>query len=319
MSDPVLFSCDPQDERNHYPESNDNEQWQESWCLAWYDPLTRVGGFHHTGMSRNRGIADAWSWIARRGEIIQKYQNNSLPAVEDDFWTGVRLGPIELTTLEPLRRRRIVVSDGTVRAELQFRVLTDTFKFSADVRASHWEHTGLVEGTVTVSGETTQVRAFAFQDRSWGPRNWATKITYRWAWGCFGDDLLFSLFNITDPEILPDGHLEKGYIIERGRQFRVVKVDVTVEMSADGVNPSGAALVAWTDGGARYRFRGQCDGASAHTHRDGFMMSDACTNWTFGDRLGSGFIEVNELKMPTMAMRRELGLDPIDIPRNAQG
>jgi hypothetical protein len=312
MSEQFLFKCDVEDELNHVPISAEDEHWQESWCLAWFDPHTRVGGFHHIGLARNRNVADAWSWISYRGEVVQKYQNNALPPDNVDFATRIKLGPLEVSTIEPLVRRRILIRDAGVEASLDFTAVTDAVKFSADSRASHWEHSGLVEGTATFGGRTISVRGYAFQDRSWGPRDWATKETYRWAWGYFSKDFQFSVFNITDSGIQPDGHLEKGYVLEGGRQHRVVKVDITVGMGGDGVSPEEVTLTAWTDEDAAYRFRGHCDGASVHTHRSGFMMADACTNWVHGDRIGAGFVEVNELKRPNARLRAQLKLGSDD-------
>ncbi|WP_419827578.1 DUF7064 domain-containing protein [Sphingomonas sp.] len=287
------------DDHNHEPEDGASVDWQESFCLAWYDPVQRIGGFQHTGMQRVRGIADAWCWITHEGRAVEKYHNNKLPLPEADY-SDITIGPIQLRSEQPLTHRRLMVEHGRVRADLRYAARGETVGLSYDVGGSsmgrgHWENFGRVAGTVTIDGTDYAIDAAAFQDRSWGTRDWGSILTYRWNWATFGDDLIFSIYRVVGR----DGTQAMGHVFDRGTWHQVRSVDFAIEMASDGVSPLGSIATVWLDDGTGYRLRGRCDGSSVQTQRDGYMMCNACTNYELGGRLGTGFIEVSELKQPT--------------------
>ena len=295
------------DDGNHYP-PDDDIRFQESWCLAWYDPHTRLGGFHHFGLQRPRGIADSWSWMMHEGRLVHKFQNNELPLPEDDM-RDLRLQPFHLKTITPLVERAITIDHEGFHADLTYKAFVPPFAQAmttkgAQIAKAHYETCGRLTGTVKLPGRDIEISALCFQDNSWGNREYDKILSHRWLWACFGDDLFLSAFHITGP----DGSMEMGYIFDSGRFHVLTRVDVNVEMSSDGVNATGCRLTVWTAEGRAYRLKGTCDGASMHTHRGGFIVSDACTLWEMGGRVGVGITEVNELKRPTNEIRRLLNI-----------
>ena len=290
------------DDRNHLPEDPDDQDWQESFCLAWYDPVLRIGGFHHTGMQRVRNIADAWSWIAVNGRVVHKYLNNDLPLPADDY-SDLTIGPFHLKSDRPLTHRTLRIDDRDVLASLDFAASGDTLGMSYDSGGSaigkgHWENFGTVTGTVTCEGAEYQVNGLAFQDRSWGARDWSSIYAYRWNWASFGDDLIISVYHVTGS----DGTRSLGHVFDRGEWRDIRSVDFVAEMAGDGITPLGSRVDIWMPNGGGYRLRGVCDGSSVQTHRDGFMMANACTRYELGGRIGAGFMEASELKKPNKVL-----------------
>ena len=286
------------DDRNHLPGDAGAIEWQESFCLAWFDPVLRIGGFHHTGMQRVRDVADAWSWIAIDGRVVHKYLDNQLPLPADDY-SDIRIGPFHLRSTEPLTHRTLAIEDGALSARLDFAAAGETIGLSYDsgnsaIAAGHWENFGRVTGKVTLNGVEHQVNGSAFQDRSWGARDWANIFSYRWNWATFGEDLIVSVYHVVGV----DGARSLGHVFDHGEWRDIRAIDFIIEMASDGISPLGSRVDVWMPDGGGYHLRGVCNGSSIQTHRDGFMMANACTRYACGGRIGAGFMEVCELKRP---------------------
>jgi hypothetical protein len=288
------------DDGSHFPVGEEKDTWQESWCLYWYDPIKHIGGFHHIGLQRLRYIADVWSWICSHGESVHKFHDMELPLPEDDF-SDLHIGPFHLKTIEPLMKRCVTIRSSDIEAGLTYETLAGPISLSydtvagADVGRHHYEDMGRVTGTVSIAGQKISVRAFAFQDRSWGLRDWAKFLTYRAVWACFGQDLFLFVLHFTDP----NGSRDWGYVHRNGRITHISAVDTKVEMNSDGATPSAVRVTAWTAEGEGIQIDGNCVGGEIQTHRDGFMMGNASCVFKMGGRIGTGYVEVSELKRLT--------------------
>lgn len=297
---------DSADDSSHYPGTGEPETWQESWALAWYDPVQRIGGYQHLGLQRPRKMADAWSWIAWKGECVHKFHNNQLPLPADDF-SDLRLGPFHLKSEIPLRKRAVRIRNREVDAALVYEALTDPISVSyesssghsSDVARNHFEDMGRITGTIEVRGQSIPVRAFAFQDRSWGPRDWSKVFSYRLVWACFSEDHFVSLLHFVGPH----GPNQWGYVYEKGRISKVRSMELRVEIGGDGITPLTVRAGAWIADGTGLQLEGTCEGGSVQTQRDGFMMFNGACTFSYGGRMGTGFIEVCELKKLTPALQ----------------
>ena len=296
------------DDKNHSPGTPADELWQESWGFMWYDPLARIAGYCHTGMQPARAVADVWSWVALRGELIHRFEHLALPLPSDDY-TDLKVGPLHIRSIEPNTQRVVTVRSQEIHAELAYRAFTlPLVPFGKNVKSEHistghYQTIGTVSGTLSALGQTFQVKGFAFDDRSWGPRNWQDQLTHRACWACFGDDLFCTMWHLTSPR----GVACLGYVYDHGHLERVPHVEVEVTMAADGISPIGYTFTGWTESGRGYRITGRADGSNIMTQRDGFMQCAAVGRFEYGDRIGVGACEVNELKRPAPWHREHLG------------
>jgi hypothetical protein len=299
----------PDDDGSHAAPPGADEAWQESWFLGWYDPARRAGGFHHLGLQRVRQRADLWSWVAVDGAVVGKYQNLRLPLPGDDL-SDLTLGPLHVLTKTPLRSCAVSAAyDNGVRSEVVYEAFTEPFAFSLDAGAEigkdHYESMGRIAGTVTVAGTDTPVAGWAYQDHSWGPRQWSMLLSHRWIWATFGPDLFCSAFSFTTPR----GRMDFGYVFDAGEFRGVTRLETGARVADDGHSPTGCDARIWTADGRGYRIAGTCEVTSVTSHDDGIFFTDGLTVFESGGRLGTGIFEVSELKAPAPWHRALLGLD----------
>jgi hypothetical protein len=305
-----------EDNGPHQPGPGADPRWQESWFLSWYDPAARAGGFHHVGLQRPAGRADVWSWLALDGEVVGKFQSLDLALPEDDL-PDLAIGGMQVVTKTPLRSlalfaeypaQRDTPGSPGARAEVVYEAFSEPFSYSldvpgADVGKGHYESVGRVSGTVTAGTREATVAGFAFQDHSWGPRNYGAVLTHRWLWATFSKDLFCSIFTMTTAA----GRQDFGYVHDAGIFHRVTRMDTGARVADDGHSPTGCDARIQTEGGRSYRITGTVDVASVSSHHDIFF-TDGMSVFECGGRLGGGIFEVHELAGPAPWHRQALGL-----------
>jgi hypothetical protein len=298
-------------DRNHYPLPADDDTWQESWAFAWYDPAADVSGWHHASVKRPVGVVDLKSWVSIRGKLVHSFQTWNMPVPQEDY-SNIRLGPIRIRSLEPLTRQQIDIVDDTSNVSLVCEAMVGPHWFqrrAMDLQShtkAHWENYSRFAGHVVNGSEDIKVAGFAFISRSWGPRDLTSLLTHRIIWACFGEDLTLRLFLPTTNS----GPNPYGFVVNRGELHHLSKIRLDVTIDSDGANPLGCEATVWTEHGEGYRFSGHVNTghAQTNTHPPDAMYSHASTVFELGGRLGSGFLQVNELKRPTPWDLKRLGL-----------
>ena len=297
----------PEDDGSHAVTPDADESWQESWFLGWYDPATRAAGYHHLGLQRVRRRADVWSWIAVDGAVVGKYQNLRLPLPADDL-SDLTLGPLHVLTKAPLRSYALSSAyENGNRSDVVYDSFTDPFAFSlgGDIGSDHYESMGRVTGSVTVAGAETEISGWAYQDHSWGPRQWGMLLSHRWIWATFGHDLFCSAFSFTTPK----GRKDFGYVYDGGEFRGVTRLSTGARVADDGHSPVGCDARLWTADGRGYHITGTCEVTSPTSHDEGVFLTDGMSVFDCGGRLGTGIFEVSELKGPAPWHRELLALE----------
>lgn len=155
-------------------------------------------------------------------------------------------------------------------------------------------------------GGSVEVSGFAFQDHSWGPRDWGAMKAHRWACVTFGEDLFASIFSFTSVR----GTRDFGYVFDRGTFYGIVSCDFEARVGNDGLTPLGADIRVWCADDRGYRFTcPRIEVSSPSTHQEGFFVGDGFGVFECGGRLGTGILEVQELGAPLPHHRAWLGLD----------
>ena len=157
--------------------------WTEKiWCsMARTDGSLQVdlglGKYH------NRGVVDGFGGVSRGREQWTVRASRELESAPEDMV----IGPIRYEILEPLRQVRFqlepndvqpiafdLVLSGVTQPFFEERNLTRNKRTGrVEVDVIRYHQGGWVSGTVTVDGETQEVRPdewFGFRDHSWGVR-----------------------------------------------------------------------------------------------------------------------------------------------------
>ncbi|MET0984184.1 MAG: hypothetical protein ABW034_02145 [Steroidobacteraceae bacterium] len=305
------MSITTDDDGPHQPSPGESTDWQESLAFHFFDPRRRIGGFFHTGLQRLIDRADIWSWIAVEGRTVHNFQHLDLRLPKEDF-PRFRLGPLGCTTTTPLTGRHLVVADGATQLSLQYDAIFPATHYGSSHSGSgsghfakgHFETLGRAVGELKLGNEVLKIDAFAFDDRSWGVRDWRHILTYRLFWAMFGPDLYVIMYTTTSPE-------EKrtwGFVFDRGTRSNIVDIEMEVSVATNGVFARRFEALLWTDTGGAYRINGQADGNLVVTQRHGFMESPTLCRMEMNGRVGGGVLEFAELKQPTTEISAQFGL-----------
>lgn len=293
----------------HHPSGDETAPFVENWLLAWHDPVTRTGGYHHFGLRRGDGLADCWHWVALEGEVVGKTHRLTAPIPEEPM-SDMTLAGARFGTREPFQCYFLESSfdhnpSGPVALRLEFTAFAAPISFNQDegsvaLGAGHYESMGRVTGIVTVGERTVAVSAFAFKDHSWGGRDYGSLPAYRWVWATFGEDLfLYAATASTDA-----GQRVWGYVCERGTIDPIVDFQANACIADDGVMPVGCESRIWTQSGRGLRLRGEVDTASLHAHFGNFFMVDGLAVYELGGRRGVGLLETSQLRNLSPAARQ---------------
>lgn len=316
--------------------------------FSWYDPIAKAGAYHHIDFQIMKRRACIWSWIAKDGKVISRYQALNLPLDSYDM-SDFKVGPIAVKTIRPLAAYAISVrhpEQGTSNCameELEFEAFTPPLYLTMtedlqhdtsldDVGPSryqedctgHYETFGRVRGTITDhTGDSVDVSAYAFQDHSWGPRDYASlTAAHRWIYAVFGDDLFADIYTIVTDAVEPSvsdetagvhhpGDHHYGYVYDRGSFQRIQKLEVDVNVAHDGHTPKSCNVCAWTISGRGYEFSGALHAASVSTQDGGFFSTDSVGVFRSGGRVGSGLLGLRNRHRPSAIQREHLArFDP---------
>jgi hypothetical protein len=277
----------------HVPPADADASWQESWGLAWHDPQTRTGGWNHIGLQRERGFADVWSWLAVDGVIVGRYNCLREPLPERDL-PDFALGGMDVRN-QDLRNLTITASYPGARAELRYTAYTDPFGWDIrpdkiDMGTSHYESQGRVRGRVVVEDRQIAVNGAAWQDHSWGPRDWSQSLAHRWIMANCGSELFLSAWQV----VTTKGNVLAGFVYDGDTFHAIDRIMFGASLYDNGHQPHRCDARFWTELGRGYHITGHSEVSAAVAHDAGFWMDDGLAEFAIGGRLGAGILEVRE-------------------------
>ncbi|WP_029138640.1 DUF7065 domain-containing protein [Nakamurella lactea] len=214
----------PEHEGRHL--ADDDPAYNESSYYNFADAGSGVTGWVRIGLQHNRNAAQAGAlFFLPDGRTLFATDN-----VETSQQDTLAAGPLTLEIAEPHVRQHIRW-DGPTSEFTDARALTDPRSaFAAAPRTpvrldltcsgrgdslgadgetnvleetmarGHYEQFIRVQGTLAVGEDTFAVSGAGLRDHSWGPRDWAGPVRYRWVTAAFADEsqLMLLLVNRQD-------------------------------------------------------------------------------------------------------------------------
>lgn len=287
---------DPVDECPHNP--TDEESWQESWVVYFWDPTKQVYMFLRLSQEPNRGTGYATVWLnIWTPRCIYKHTDQSIRLLPgnrtpesftadggicsyafrgDHHWT-VNMKGVQVR----LRMRDYHPGIGYF-PENAGAIISETSK-------NHIEATGWMTGSVTIKGNTYEVAGTAWRDHSWGQRNWSNMRVHRFFPALFGPE--FNFFCVTF--VGGDGRLAKFGTVIRHDTVQVTNdFDVVSYMGEDGISNYGGRVTLRLDGAAHLlEFQPQTR-TIVTLHHD-FHCVDSMCKVIMGDKVGVGVAETS--------------------------
>lgn len=174
----------------------------------------------------------------------------------------------------------------------------------------HFDMTGRVRGTVRVRGREYAVDSLERMDHSWGERGENDLPAMDSISAQFDEHLAFHLITHVDLEA-PSGRdqrLAHGYVLEDGKQYGVVSLDIT--STRLGVTVTAMEMTVVDVRGKQFRLQARADvGAPWNIYAT--TCYTALMRWTLGERTGYGVVmEV----LPIKALTRMRGRRAADWP-----
>jgi hypothetical protein len=286
------------------------DSWQESFAVTWYDPQSRVGGHFHTGLQRNRGLADYWSHVAVDGRIVAHELAITAPTWEGDY-PNLNLGPLAISGVEPLRSYRVQATYDDVVCDVTYEAYPGPvlgYKMDssgAAIAKGHFESYGRVKGTVDIDGRRIDFKGMGFHDHSWGSREYGSLLGMRNLMVNFGPDLYIQTFDCTTP----GGRSVFGHIYADGEHQALVGITGKTEIADDGWTPLGIDMTLWTENGRGYRVTGVSDCTTYNVGWADTLRGVGYLRCELGGRVGGGQIWVGEMGQPAPWMNEALRTD----------
>jgi hypothetical protein len=302
-----------EDTSRHTPIEGD-PHWQESFFLGWVDARNSCAGHHHISLCPHLKLAHVWTWLIVDGKEVARSQEHTLPLPDDDL-RDMRLGVLHFVAGESIRSLHLSAGFEGATVDVDYEAYIDPTH--VDINAGglklgsrHYESMGSVRGTITLGERTITVNGGGWQDHSWGSRRLSSNPAGRWIFAVFGEDLAFSLYSLA----VAESTIIFGYVIDNGWIDPIEEARCGVVVGDDGISPESCDTTLWTKSGRGYRLTGSVAGTAlvggpGWSGDGNHFWMDGLARFECGGRIGSGIIEVSNLKAPTARQRAILRLD----------
>jgi hypothetical protein len=249
-----------------------NQFWQESDCLWYYDDNTGIGGFYRLGQRPNEKTGQVTCFaFAKDGERFvhtgrarnPNAHGGGYPIGPEDRWAaGHRVAGFEAGSLgdgrqyfkwdQPACAADLIFSDDYYlprgwpgKAEGWMNNLNPE---------GHLEVGGRLRGEMRIGHRTYQIDALAHRDRSWGYRDnsRAQMHRYRMFTGTCGPAMSFATFHM---DIEGAGLMQSGFVVRNGVESEVIDQRVFMTVDRDNVTTTDSRVVLTLKGGEKLRFR----------------------------------------------------------------
>lgn len=255
----VRLIVDPMDEGMHAP--GPQKQWSESMFFHLPESDGRRATMLRMGRRVNEGYAEVTvlHHLPDGGAAIG-FQRAT---IYDN--TAMRAGGLHFEMLQPLKRWRCTFR-GPVRRLADARALENPkaalsaapeievqldFEFEdlvpchaaspgkeymvGVVGDGHYRAVCEAHGVMTLEGERRTVDGFGFRDHSWGERNWHAFNYWRWVWGQFDRNNIFSVIALnTEAAGSAGARHVSGVVLREGRHVFVDNIAID---SSYGLGP----------------------------------------------------------------------------------
>jgi hypothetical protein len=320
-------SIAPVHEYRHEPD--DTPSYNESTYYNFASPASGAVGWLRIAVQPNRPAGQATALIfLPQGQTLMNFKR-----VKETDPGVLAVGPIAIEVDEPHRRQRLTF-DGPVSVFAEPRALSDpgaafraapvadvhidltvtgngdSFGANGEDRANileetmalgHYEQFILLDGVLRVGDQEYPVSGGGLRDHSWGPRDWAGPLYYRWISASFDDGLAIMGLEVAQP----DGTFTRRAAIATGGVASEAQIsDVTLEWTEDGFCRALSCAIKSAHGDmtlsgtARQpeqfvplRHHRPEEGTSVGVTRIGY----SCYEFSLGDgRRGLGIVEVHD-------------------------
>lgn len=223
------------DDLRHTPTSEEN--FSESKWFSFYDQEHDFWVSSRIGLEPNKKKANRWLVAAFEGEIIHHDLSINLDLPGED-WDKISVGGLQYQTIEPMTRYRIKFNTKNMSSDLIWDAMTSVFDYEdcfaplpPSLAAAHYEQSGKVKGTFSLSGKTYMIDGTGHRDHSWGVRHWEGFRSWIAFMGHFGHKVFFHVEQFHEQTT---GVTRHGFVFSDGENVPLRDAKIKLEFSEDG-------------------------------------------------------------------------------------
>jgi hypothetical protein len=229
----------------------DDQHWQESVAVWFFDADTGAGGFFRVGIHPNQhyGRYNVFAFVEGRQRFRRvrgRADATPISPVPGDALTvaGCSTGIDTFAWDEPECSAELTMVEYFY-AEHSFSGHGDD-ALDGLIYGGHVESSGRLAGTLRVGVDACEISALVHRDRSWGPRDMAAVMTNRMITGTMGPELSFALNSIG---LVGNHTANVGYVVRNGVAEDVHDYVILPTIHLDGYSvEAGTALVRLSSG-----------------------------------------------------------------------
>jgi len=205
------------------------ENYSESKWFSFYDETNDIWVSSRMGLEPNKKKAIRWLVAAVQGNIIINDLNGDLE-LPDENWNRITAGGLEYGTIKPMSEYEIKFDLESISAHIIWEALTPVFDYKdcyapmpPSLAAEHYEQSGKVSGTMSVSGRHYTIEGIGHRDHSWGVRHWEGFRSWVAFMGHLGLDYFFHLEQFHEQSTGLSWH---GFVCRDGENIPVKQVNM---------------------------------------------------------------------------------------------
>ena len=270
----------------------DQEFWQESVVLVWWDLNSSVGGIHRIGHEPNTANGpqiSLWNHFFAPSLVYKK--DVTLPLRAEDRLGNGFVGGGDGCKFQFTDHAIWTFDEEEISGELHIHdahTPVDIYpksggSLSDEFAPNHLEAGGTCTGWLKVKDQEYEINGLAFRDHGWGLRRWDAITSHRWVAGTFGSDLtiLAVSFHAADDQLSKFGCVVRGDTLTYTNDL-----DILTYLECDGLSHRGGRVRMKLSTGEVLDM--ECEplqkGIASWLH--GICCVDTMCKITLGDRVG---------------------------------
>tara|TARA_R110001606_G_scaffold216728_1_gene364620 strand:+ start:8614 stop:9597 length:984 start_codon:yes stop_codon:yes gene_type:complete len=287
------FSPTPlEDHGNHTFDGT--EWWQESAIFVMSDPAAGFIGYYRIGRHPHFEASNAYYWTSAETLGVNDRQFRAGEPLAKGDVNNSQVADLQFETIEPMAKYRIVIDRPDYKVDVIFTPLFHPFMVhvgigGASIAKGHFESIGRAVGTVHSGGQTIEVDAYGFMDRSWGERKSHIPAS-KWVFAVFDPGTFIHCFPVLSAK--GTKHLI-GYAAADGKLRPLTDdFDTGFSIGEDWLTPTACDFRAVDKDGREFRMTGRAQGPeSIYPFLHGKFCVHVNASFEFAGKSGKGWLE----------------------------
>lgn len=236
----------PYDELPH--PASDHPHWRESWYLNFFDHEQELYGIAWMGVRPPQGTGEILFSVMQGNSVLHKFEDFAIPIPTDIGRERTGFGPLRWRLVEPYKLWEMDFQDEGIDVQLEWKALTPVYnwEWQDSTNSWHYQHPGVVTGTMKIGNRTFTFNGMGERDRAWGQRDSSAFRAVHWVTAQFPSGTHLEAMHMVGPS----GDELYGFLHQEGVSELVSGVNFDISYTYPG-GPPGTAVLRLSDRAGR--------------------------------------------------------------------